>query len=91
MPHHPKRKLGRTVFDATVLGLDAMELRGAPRGPELRDRKAEHWKLIDTSLDYGASEERIGRFVAHRCDESWVSGAQGPTSDDAHSQSDRRR
>jgi len=90
----PKRKLGRTGFDATVLGYGAMELRGAPRGPELTDREAESLingvldagiNLIDTSIDYGASEERIGRFIAHRRDEYFlaskcgcvVGGAQG--------------
>ena len=53
----------------------AMELRGAPGGPEVSDAEAETVlnavldagiNFIDTSIDYGRSEERIGRFLAHR-------------------------
>jgi aryl-alcohol dehydrogenase-like predicted oxidoreductase len=90
----PKRTLGRTGFEATILGFGAMELRGDARGPALTDREAEHLlngvldsgiNLIDTSIDYGRSEERIGRFIAHRRNEYFlaskcgcvVGGAQG--------------
>jgi aryl-alcohol dehydrogenase-like predicted oxidoreductase len=90
----PTRPLGRTGFDVTILGFGAMELRGAPRGPELSDEEAEHVlngvldagiNFIDTSIDYGRSEERIGRFIAHRRPEYFlaskcgcvVGGAQG--------------
>jgi aryl-alcohol dehydrogenase-like predicted oxidoreductase len=90
----PKRKLGRTGFEATTLGFGAMELRGAPRGPEITEREAEQLlngvldagiNLIDTSIDYGASEERIGKHIAHRRGEYFlaskcgcvVGGAQG--------------
>jgi aryl-alcohol dehydrogenase-like predicted oxidoreductase len=89
-----KRKLGRTDLSVTTLGYGAMELRGAPRGPELSDDEAERLlngvldagiNFIDTSIDYGRSEERIGRFIAHRRDEYYlaskcgcvVGGAQG--------------
>jgi aryl-alcohol dehydrogenase-like predicted oxidoreductase len=90
----PTRKLGRTGVDVTTLGFGAMELRGAPRGPELTDDEAEQIlnrvldsgiNFIDTSIDYGLSEERIGKFIAHRRDEYFlaskcgcvVGGAQG--------------
>jgi aryl-alcohol dehydrogenase-like predicted oxidoreductase len=90
----PKRKLGRTGLDVTVLGYGAMELGGSPRGPEITDQEAERVlngvldagiNFIDTSIDYGRSEERIGRFVSHRRKEYFlaskcgcvVGGAQG--------------
>jgi aryl-alcohol dehydrogenase-like predicted oxidoreductase len=90
----PTRPLGRTGFNVTTLGFGAMELRGAPRGPELSDEEAERVlngvldagiNFIDTSIDYGRSEELIGRFIAHRRSEYFlaskcgcvVGGAQG--------------
>ena len=71
----PKRALGRTGFAATILGYGAMELRGAPAGPDITDDDARKIlnavldagiNLIDTSIDYGRSEELIGRHIAHR-------------------------
>jgi aryl-alcohol dehydrogenase-like predicted oxidoreductase len=71
----PRRTLGRTGLEVTTLGFGAMELRGAPGGPEIGDEDAgrvlnavldEGVNFIDTSIDYGLSEERIGRFIAHR-------------------------
>lgn len=90
----PTRLLGRTGVRVTTLGFGAMELRGAPRGPELSDQEAERLlndvldagiNFIDTSIDYGRSEERIGRFISHRRSEYFlaskcgcvVGGAQG--------------
>src|SRR5688572_18443269 len=90
----PKRKLGRTGYEVTTLGFGAMELRGSPRGPDISDEEAERVlngvldagiNFIDTSIDYGRSEERIGRFISHRRDEYFlaskcgcvVGGAQG--------------
>jgi aryl-alcohol dehydrogenase-like predicted oxidoreductase len=90
----PKRKLGRTGVDVTILGFGAMELRGSPRGPEISEQEAERVlngvldagiNFIDTSIDYGRSEERIGRFISHRRGEYFlaskcgcvVGGAQG--------------
>ncbi|WP_437659284.1 aldo/keto reductase [Sorangium sp. So ce1182] len=90
----PTRQLGRTGVRVTTLGFGAMELRGAPRGPELSDQEAERVlndvldagiNFIDTSIDYGRSEERIGRFISHRRHEYFlaskcgcvVGGAQG--------------
>jgi aryl-alcohol dehydrogenase-like predicted oxidoreductase len=70
-----RRVLGRTGLDVTALGFGAMELRGAPNGPTLDDTDAERLlntvldegiNFIDTSIDYGRSEELIGKFIAHR-------------------------
>src|SRR5262249_53385330 len=70
-----KRTLGRTDSQVTTLGYGAMELRGAPSGPEVSDELAEQvlnavldagLNFIDTSIDYGRSEDLIGRFIAHR-------------------------
>ncbi|WP_437568229.1 aldo/keto reductase [Sorangium sp. So ce542] len=97
----PTRLLGRTGVRVTTLGFGAMELRGAPRGPELSDQEAERIlndvldagiNFIDTSIDYGRSEERIGRFISHRRGEYFlaskcgcvVGGAQGEHVHTAH-------
>jgi aryl-alcohol dehydrogenase-like predicted oxidoreductase len=69
------RKLGRTELQVTQLGFGAMELRGTPRGRPIDDEQAERVlkavlnsgiNYIDTSIDYGLSEERIGRFIGDR-------------------------
>jgi aryl-alcohol dehydrogenase-like predicted oxidoreductase len=81
-----KRTLGRTDFQVTTLGYGAMELRGAPSGPEVSDAAAEQMlnavldagiNLIDTSIDYGRSEELIGRFIAHRRPEYFLASKCG--------------
>ena len=73
MPDLPKRTLGRTGLDVTTLGYGAMELRGAPRGRDISDEQAERIlnavldagiNFIDTSIDYGVAEERIGRYIS---------------------------
>ncbi len=70
-----RRILGRTGLEVTTLGFGAMELRGGVHGPELTDREAEQILnavldagicFLDTAIDYGRSEELIGRFIAHR-------------------------
>ena len=75
------RPLGRTQADVTILGYGAMELRGLPRGPEIADEDAGRLlnavldggiNLIDTSPDYGRSEELIGRYVGHRREEFFL-------------------
>jgi aryl-alcohol dehydrogenase-like predicted oxidoreductase len=75
MPELPRRTLGRTGLEVTTLGYGAMELRGLPTGPDLSDDAAnellnavldEGINFIDTSIDYGHSEELIGRYIAHR-------------------------
>jgi aryl-alcohol dehydrogenase-like predicted oxidoreductase len=80
------RKLGRTGADVTILGYGAMELRGQPREPAVADEDAGRVlnavldagiNLIDTSVDYGRSEELIGRFVGHRRDEYFLASKCG--------------
>jgi aryl-alcohol dehydrogenase-like predicted oxidoreductase len=75
MPDIPRRKLGRTGLEVTTLGFGAMELRGQPTGPEISDEAASRLLnnvldagicFIDTSIDYGRSEELIGKSIAHR-------------------------
>jgi aryl-alcohol dehydrogenase-like predicted oxidoreductase len=89
----PKRTLGRTGAEVTVLGYGAMELRGEPRGPALTDADAgrllntvldEGITLIDTSIDYGRSEELIGRYLGSRRDEYFLASKCGclPTTPD---------
>jgi aryl-alcohol dehydrogenase-like predicted oxidoreductase len=81
-----KRALGRTGTDVTILGFGAMELRGLPRGPEITDEDAGRLlnavldggiNLIDTSPDYGRSEELIGTYVGHRRDEFFLASKCG--------------
>jgi len=78
MPDLPTHTLGRTGLEVTTLGYGAMELRGAPRGREVTPEQAESVltavldagiNFIDTSIDYGQSEELIGRFIAGRRDQ----------------------
>jgi aryl-alcohol dehydrogenase-like predicted oxidoreductase len=80
------RPLGRTGADVTILGYGAMELRGQPRGPAIDDEDAGRLlgavldggiNLIDTSIDYGRSEELIGRFLGHRRDEYFLASKCG--------------
>jgi aryl-alcohol dehydrogenase-like predicted oxidoreductase len=77
MANIPKRRLGRTGLEVTVLGYGAMEIRG-PRiwkGRPVTEEQAETIlnavldagiNFIDTSNDYGRSEEFIGKFISHR-------------------------
>jgi aryl-alcohol dehydrogenase-like predicted oxidoreductase len=80
------RTLGRTQADVTILGYGAMELRGQPRGPEIGDDTAGRLlnavldggiNLIDTSPDYGRSEELIGAHLSHRRDEFFLASKCG--------------
>jgi len=80
------RPLGHTGEEVTILGYGAMELRGDPRGPVIEDEAAgallnavldEGINLIDTSIDYGRSEELIGRYVGHRRDEYFLASKCG--------------
>jgi aryl-alcohol dehydrogenase-like predicted oxidoreductase len=81
-----RRNLGRTGADVTILGYGAMELRGLPRGPQIADEDAgrvlntvldEGINLIDTSPDYGRSEELIGAHIGHRRDEYFLASKCG--------------
>jgi aryl-alcohol dehydrogenase-like predicted oxidoreductase len=80
------RTLGRTQADVTILGYGAMELRGQSRGPEIDDDTAGRLlnavldggiNLIDTSPDYGRSEELIGKHLGHRRDEFFLASKCG--------------
>jgi aryl-alcohol dehydrogenase-like predicted oxidoreductase len=82
----PTRPLGNTGVDVTILGYGAMELRGGARGPEISDVEADRLlnalldsgvNLIDTSIDYGRSEELLGRFLAPRRDEFFLASKCG--------------
>jgi aryl-alcohol dehydrogenase-like predicted oxidoreductase len=80
------RTLGRTGTDVTILSYGAMELRGRPRGPEISDEDAGRLlnavldsgiNLIDTSPDYGRSEELMGSYIGHRRDEFFLASKCG--------------
>ena len=80
------RNLGGTGADVTVLGYGAMELRGRPRGPRIADEDAGRLlnavldggiNVIDTSPDYGRSEELIGGYLGHRRDEFFLASKCG--------------
>src|SRR6266436_328747 len=82
----PKRELGCTGLPVTVLGYGAMELRGAPRGRDVTEAQAESIlnavldagiNYIDTSIDYGLSEERIGRYISERRSEYYLASKCG--------------
>ena len=69
-----------------MLGYGAMELRGAPRGRDVSDQQAETIlnavldagiNYIDTSIDYGVSEERIGRYIGDRRSEYYLASKCG--------------
>lgn len=82
----PKRELGRTGLRVTMLGYGAMELRGAPRARDTTEAQAQTIlnavldagiNYIDTSIDYGVSEERIGRCISHRRSEYYLASKCG--------------
>src|ERR1700681_1968346 len=77
MPTIPTRPLGGTDLNVTRLGYGAMEIRGARiwNGRAIDDADARQIldavldsgvSFVDTSNDYGRSEELIGRFLGHR-------------------------
>ena len=92
-----KKRLGRTGLEVTQLGYGSMGLRG-PRTWGKRvvsDEDADRIlnsvldagvNFIDTSPDYGVSEERIGRFIGSRREEYFLATKCGcaPTQHDGH-------
>jgi len=92
-----KKTLGRTGWDVTQLGYGTMGLRG-PKTWGVRvveEHEAEailHAVLdsginfLDTSPDYGISEERIGRYLSGRRNEFYLATKCGcaPTQHDDH-------
>jgi aryl-alcohol dehydrogenase-like predicted oxidoreductase len=82
----PTRVLGRTGAEVSILGYGAMELRGAPQGPEITNAEAGRLlgevldsgiNLIDTSIDYGFSEELIGQHIGSRRDDFFLASKCG--------------
>ena len=85
----PTRRLGQTGLEVTVLGYGAMELRGPnwrKSGRELSPGQAERVlnevldagiNFIDTSIDYGASEELIGKHISARRQEYYLASKCG--------------
>jgi aryl-alcohol dehydrogenase-like predicted oxidoreductase len=80
------RTLGRSRAQVSVLGYGAMELRGEPLGPPVSDAEAGELlhavldagiNLIDTSIDYGRSEELIGKHLSGRRDEYFLASKCG--------------
>lgn len=81
-----RHKLGNTGLEVTALGYGAMELRGAPRGREITPNQAKDVlnavldagiNYIDTSIDYGSSEEFIGEFISGRRSEYYLASKCG--------------
>ena len=77
MPELPRRVLGNTGLEISVLGFGSLELRGmvAGVGRSIDENRAEAIlnqvldsgiNYIDTSVDYGGSEKRIGKFISAR-------------------------
>jgi aryl-alcohol dehydrogenase-like predicted oxidoreductase len=86
MPELEKQALGRTGLRVTELGYGAMELRGPPRGREVTKDQARAIlnqvlesgiNYIDTSIDYGQSEELIGELIATRRNEFYLASKCG--------------
>ncbi len=89
-----KARLGNTGLEVTRLGYGAMEVRAGDRGRPIEDEEAGRIlnavldagiNFIDTSIDYGRSEEFIGRHISHRRGEFFLAskcgcpvGQQGP-------------
>ena len=82
----PNNAFGTTGFECSRLGFGAMELAdaggAAAGGAEgvsrlLNEVLDSGINLIDTSPDYGASEEWIGRSIAHRRDEYFLASKCG--------------
>ena len=78
----PTKTLGKTELVVTRLGLGAMELAGNDRNREESTEQTAETVLnkvldgginfIDTSPDYGQSEERIGKYISHRRGEYYL-------------------
>src|SRR5262245_11465578 len=78
----PTTTLGRTGATVTKLGYGAMELRSTRLDTAETDALLNAVldagiNMIDTSPDYGASEEHIGRAISHRRDEYFLASKCG--------------
>ena len=70
-----KRSFGNTGMEVTTLGYGAMEFRHVDENQAGRLLEAvldAGINFIDTSPDYGPSEDRIGKWIAHRRDEYFL-------------------
>ena len=81
-----KNTLGSSGLEVTRLGYGAMEVRAGERGRPIDDDEAGRVlnavldagiNFIDTSIDYGRSEEFIGRYISHRRDEFFLASKCG--------------
>lgn len=86
MPTLPTSILGRTGLTVTKLGYGAMELRGVDHFPRLSAKQASTLlngvldagiNYIDTSPDYGYSEQLIGEQLARRRSEFFLASKCG--------------
>jgi aryl-alcohol dehydrogenase-like predicted oxidoreductase len=77
----PKRTLGRTRVEVTSLGFGAMELRAGVSEEEaanlLNAVLDAGINFIDTSIDYGRSEELIGKSIPTRRSEYFLASKCG--------------
>lgn len=82
----PKATLGRTGLEVTKLGYGGMELRGTDHFPRLSPAEAsailnavlDHGiNYIDTSPDYGYSEDLIGAHISQRRSEYYLASKCG--------------
>ena len=94
----PKAQLGRTGLEVSKLSYGAMELRGAPRGRDITPEQAESVlkavlesgiNYIDTSIDYGQSEELIGKFISGRRSDYYLATKCGCIVGEAPAQAQR--
>src|SRR5450432_3611211 len=69
------RRMGGTDLVVSRLGYGAMELAGPPKARSIDEREAIRFvnqvvdlgiNYVDTSIDYGLSEELIGKALEHR-------------------------
>lgn len=78
--------LGRTGLIVNRLGFGAMEIRERPGKPAMSDEQFDRLlnqvldtgiNFIDTSPDYGDSEDHLGRAISHRRDEFYLASKCG--------------
>ncbi|MSQ30282.1 MAG: aldo/keto reductase [Dehalococcoidia bacterium] len=80
MPDLPKHTLGQTGLEVTSLGYGAMELRSLDEAgaQTILDAVLDAGiDFVDTSIDYGRSEELIGRSIASRRSEYFLASKCG--------------
>lgn len=96
----PKSILGRTGLNVTKLGYGAMELRGTDHFPRLSAKQANTIlncvldngiNYIDTSPDYGYSEQLIGDQITHRRSEFYLASKCGCPIEEADVPHDQRK